>query len=107
MDHVIKLVLAVLVTVCAAVGGSRAVAGQPSLYPQGSNFCFTFYSTKTNDSISVLTSGASTTNDSAYVLTNGATALGPYYGDQTSPLAEAIGYTTKYIYKVSPPCMSN
>src|SRR5208282_838610 len=107
MVQVVKLAFAATVATGIVVGGSRAVASQPLLYPQGSQFCFTFYSTKTNDPISVLTSGATTTNDSTYVLTNGATALGPYYGDQTAPLAEAIGYTTKYIYKVSPPCMSN
>jgi len=85
----------------------RTGAAAADLYPRGASFCFTFYSTKTNSPITVLTNGATTTNDSAYVLTNGATALGPFYGDQTSPLAEAIAYNAKLIYKVTPPCMSN
>src|SRR5690348_6856125 len=95
MVSVAKLALVAIVASGFAVVGNRAAAGQPSalLYPQGNRFCFTFYSTKMNDPISVLTSGATTTNDSAYVLTNGATALGPYYGSQTSWLASAAGFS--------------
>lgn len=74
----------------ALLGCSGAAAGD--LYPKGSDFCFTFYSTSEKDSL--------------YALTNSATAIGPFYGDQSGPLANATRWNTKVIYKVKPPSMA-
>jgi autotransporter-associated beta strand protein len=62
------------------------------LYPQGDAFSFTFYSTLDADSV--------------YSLANGATALGPYYGDQSAPLSNAVSLNTKFLYKVALPSMA-
>ncbi len=61
------------------------------LYPLGETFCFTFYSTREDDSV--------------YTLQNGATAIGPYYGDQSGALQRAVDLNTKFIYKIHPACM--
>lgn len=71
---------------------SRAGAATGDLYPRGDTFCFTFYSTSDADS--------------RYALTNGATAIGPFYGEQAVPLANADRWNTKIIYKVKPPSMA-
>ena len=62
------------------------------LYPSGSIFCFTFYSTKNTDSL--------------HSLQNGATAIGPYYNNQEDDLARAVALNTHFIYKVNLPSMA-
>ena len=62
-------------------------------YPRGERFCFSFYSTSDKDS--------------AYVLERGATAIGPYYGSQTQPLALARAMKAPIIYYVLPACMKD
>jgi autotransporter-associated beta strand protein len=71
---------------------SVAAPALPAIFPRGDTFLFTFYST-----LNV---------DSAYVLANGATGLGPYYGDQSGPLSNAVSLNTRFIYKVSLPSMA-
>ena len=71
---------------------SLAGAATGDLFPKGDAFCFTFYSTSDADSL--------------HALTNGATAIGPFYGDQAVPLANAARWNTKVIYKVKPPSMA-
>ena len=63
-----------------------------ALYPQGDTFCFTFYSTKKEDT--------------EFALRHGATAIGPYYGDQKDALAYASQFKAPIIYKVNLPCMA-
>ena len=64
----------------------------PVLYPQGDVFCFTFYSTKPEDT--------------SLVLKHGATAIGPYYGDQANSLSSAAEQDTTFIFKINLPCMA-
>ena len=74
-------------------GVSQAAAAPDELYPKGDTFSFTFYSCKDADAL--------------YSLTNGATAIGPYYGSQTSPLANAVAWHARLLYKVIPPSIGN
>ena len=82
--------LLVVALLLSCVSSVFAAAGD--LYPQGTNFCFTFYSTKDPDSL--------------HSLANGSTAIGPYYGEQSDDLANAITWDTKILYKVEPPSMA-
>jgi len=72
--------------------GSPASAAAGDLYPRGDAFCFSLYSTCNADSLQALS--------------NGATAIGPFYGNQAVPLANADRWNTKVIYKVKPPSMA-
>lgn len=84
-------IIAIAVLVHLAMGGFM-IAAAGELYPKGTNFCFTFYSTKNPDALSTLT--------------NGATVIGPYYGSQTAPLANAVAWNTKLIYKIRTPSLA-
>lgn len=74
------------------VVSSVAHAAPDDLFPRGNEMCFSFYSL--NDS------------DVRHALTNGGTAIGPYYGEQDSHLADALKWNTHLIYKVRPPSMA-
>ncbi len=82
-----------LLAVVLCGGGKAQAAPPPELYPKGDVFCFTFYST--------------VRGDTAYTLTNGATAIGPYYGNQSGPLSNAISLNCKHLYKIDPPSMAD
>ena len=72
---------------------SREVdAASGEIYPQGDVFCFSFYSTQTEDS--------------KYALEHGATAIGPFYSKQADHLTNAIAWNAKFIYKVEPPSLA-
>jgi hypothetical protein len=87
------LLLAFGLTCLAGNATAGHAEGSPDeLYPRGSIFCFTFYSTSEKDS--------------AYALKHGATAIGPFYGDQARALRLAEELDARLLCKVRPPSMA-